>query len=93
MDIQRKAIIKRARRGKWRPKNTKDQAAFNIKWNPKNRSTYFFPFLLGAFATRPAAIPMQIYSTVHTGPNSQFGGVQAGRFSVVYQVVTPSKEK
>lgn len=86
-------MTNRARRGIWRPKNTKDHAAFRTKCNPKSRSTYFFPFLLGALATNAAAMPIHTYKMVHTGPNTKFGGVQAGRFNVAYHVVTPSKEK
>src|SRR5450759_3472513 len=34
------------------------------------------------------ATPINRYSTVHTGPNSQLGGFQDGFFSLRYQVLT-----
>src|SRR4030042_182625 len=36
--------------------------------------------------TRNAAMPISIYRTVHTGANTQFGGLKAGFSSVAYQV-------
>ena len=41
------------------------------------------------FQIRNNEIPKMIYSTVHTGPNNQFGGLNEGLFSVAYHPETP----
>lgn len=40
---------------------------------------------------RKKAIPIMMYSAVHIGANSQFGGLNQGLLAMAYQLLTPDE--
>jgi len=74
-------------RGDSRPKKTTDHKAFRTSCIRKTISAIFiWRFSNPLRQTRNAATPISIYSSVHTGANSQLGGEKIGFSSVAYQV-------
>jgi len=82
-------ISMKASNGFLRPKKRIDQSVLSASCKPNNLKA-FLKFLGFAFVlqTRYNEIPIIIYSKVHTGPNSQLGGLKKGLFKVRYQVET-----
>jgi len=78
-----------ASKGFLRPKKRIDQSVLSASCRPNNPKTipefFGFAFLL---QTRYNEMPISIYSKLHTGPNSQLGGLKKGLFKVRYQVET-----
>ncbi len=72
--------------GQCSPKNTKDHSVFSASCTPKNIKAVCFDFLYFAVHTRYRLMPISTYSSVHTGPKSQFGGLKNGFASSAYQV-------
>lgn len=69
------------------PKNNIDHIALKNKCTINSDTAVFTAGLcIPNRHTRYAAIPINIYSTVHTGPNTQFGGLNDGRANVAYHV-------
>jgi len=69
------------------PKNTMDQIVFKNNCTMKIINADFtILFLRPSFQTMNSDIPIIRYSTVHTGPNSQLGGLNDGLFNAAYQV-------
>jgi hypothetical protein len=79
----------RASKGFLRPKKRIDQSVLSASCRPNTTKAILkslgFAFLL---QTRYNEMPISIYSKVHTGPNSQLGGLKKGLFKVRYQVET-----
>src|SRR4030042_1816445 len=87
MATHRNEITINPYKGDSRPKKITDHKVFSISWI---RNT-IIAILTCRFSnplhhTRNAAMPISIYRTVHTGANTQFGGLKAGFSSVAYQV-------
>jgi len=76
------------------PKNTMDQIVFKNNCTMKIINADFtILFLRPSFQTMKSDIPIIRYSTVHTGPNSQLGGLNDGFTSVVYHPLTEEAVK
>jgi hypothetical protein len=76
------------------PKNAADQETFNTSCTPKEMSAglaWMLPCL--SLHTRKSEIPIMMNSAIHTGENSQFGGVKEGLFSEAYHVGIASAVK
>ena len=69
------------------PKKTIDHIVFKKSCIMKIVNADFTTlFFRSSFQTIKSEIPIIRYSTVHTGPNSQLGGLNEGLFSVAYHV-------
>ena len=69
------------------PKNRNDQRILNENWIPNHVRAFFTGFFVNPLChTRYADIPMSANNVVHTGPKSQFGGVNGGFIKSAYHV-------
>ena len=69
------------------PKKTIDHIVFKKSCIMKTVNADFTTlFFRSSFQTMKSEIPIIRYSKVHTGPNSQLGGLNAGLFNAAYQV-------
>jgi hypothetical protein len=85
--IQSTAMSMSPARGDLRPKNSTDQARLKTNCAPKQpRTTLTLLSARPARHMRKSDIPMSKKSVIHTGENTQLGGVKAGFSSVTYQV-------
>jgi hypothetical protein len=85
--IQSAAMSMSPPRGDLRPKNSIDQARLKTSWAPKQpRATLAFLSARPVRHMRKSDIPMSKKSVIHTGENTQLGGVTDGFSSVAYQV-------
>lgn len=71
-------------KGDFKPKKAIDQKVFKTSCAPKKVNAFLFFF----FQTRNKATPIKKYKEIHTGPNSQLGGLNDGFIKVEYQVET-----
>jgi len=87
--IHKITISKSAANGFLNPKNIADHNTFSNSCTQNNFSARCGLFFAGGFTrTRYQAAPINTYSSVQTGPNSQFGGLKNGLFRLTYQVFT-----
>lgn len=80
-------IVMSPYRGDCMPKKAIDQRVLSASWAEKMMTPCCTALLSSPFCTmRYRETPIRIYSTVHTGPNAQFGGVNEGFSSWAYHV-------
>ena len=73
--------------GDLRPKKATDHSMFNASWMPNKVSPVrTFGVSIPMRQTMKSDIPMSMNSMIHTGPNSQLGGVNEGFLSEAYQL-------
>src|SRR5918998_2873566 len=77
-------ISARAIPGAWSPKNKIDHKTLSTSWPPNNARGRVTNDSLWRRHTNHPAIAIPRYSTDHTGPNSQFGGVKEGLTKLPY---------
>lgn len=83
----KKIISTNAMPGFFIPKNRIDHSVFKNNCTPNKDKAIFTSFFFHPCChTKKAAIPMSTNSVVHTGPNTQLGGLNEGLFKVAYQV-------
>jgi hypothetical protein len=84
-----KIIISPTAQPGWcQPKNKTDQKIFRSKLKIKITKNQFRIFVLFfKFQTKNKLMPIKINRIVQTGPKSQLGGANAGRFKLTYQLL------
>jgi hypothetical protein len=80
----------KARPGIFRPKKMIDHKAFKASCMKKIVKAILF---LPCLQTRYKEIPIRTYRLIHTGPNTQLGGLKEGLFNSTYQVEIDSVVK
>ena len=82
---KRQTISTKAKAGFLSPKNKKDHNPFSNSCSPKNCKAFTTSGLsVPDCQIRPAEIPIKVYRSVQTGPNSQLGGLKKGFSKVTY---------
>ncbi len=75
----------KAKSGDFKPKKNMDQQILKNNCTPKTKMALFIAVLDGCRQTKNKEIPIITNKVVHTGPNTQFGGVKDGFCKVAYQ--------
>ena len=76
----------KANNGDFNPKNIADQSMFSASWTKKNIIALFLSFFFTPFLdhTMKKATPIARNKKVHTGANTEFGGLKLGFWIEAY---------